>query len=314
MDVSPRLLRYFVAVAEELHFGRAAARLYVSQPSLSQQIRKLEHDLGTALFVRSSRRVRLTAAGRALALEAPVVLGALARAVELTRLAGSGPTTSVRLGYTPVTGLETLSTLLSALQADHPTLTVVPREVFSGEIPERLGDGDIDLGLALSPQLRDGLDGELLREEPVSALLGAHHRLAAEPAIPLQRLSGEKLLLFPRPLAPVYYDSIVAACRAAGFLPDVRTFDEPPVSAMLARLPSGHEVGLAPSAFAEEAARTGTGIVRRDVVGPAITARLSLVWDSSHPSPVRAGVVATARRCARRNGWLRRTTPSPARG
>ncbi|MGN9813401.1 LysR family transcriptional regulator [Micromonospora sp. BQ11] len=305
MDVSPRLLHYFVAVAEELHFGRAATRLHVSQPSLSQQIRKLEQSLGTALFIRSSRRVQLTAAGRTLALEAPVALSALARALELTRLVGSGTETTVRLGYTPVSSFETLSTLLNALQADHPTFTFIPTEAFSAEIPELLNNGELDLGLALSPPHREGVGSEVLREEPVSALFSAHHRLAAAPIIPLRLLQEETLLLFPRQLAPAYYDDIVAACQEAGFPPDIRAFDKPPVSAWLARLSSGHEVGLAPSAFAEHAARAGTEIVRRDVVEPSIMAKLSLTWASNDPSPAMASVLASARQCAERNGWLR---------
>src|SRR6476619_5858937 len=104
MDLEPRLLRYFLAVAEELHFGRAAARLYISQPSLSNQIRKLERTLGTELFVRSSRQVELTAAGRALLEEAPLALAALERAADRTRLAGEGTAGTVRLGYAPMAG------------------------------------------------------------------------------------------------------------------------------------------------------------------------------------------------------------------
>src|SRR5712675_786486 len=96
-----RLLRYFLAVAEELHFGRAAARLYISQPSLSNQIQKLEQSVGTRLFVRTSRHVELTVAGRAFVDEARLVLAAMERAVERVRLAGAGLAGTVRLGYAP---------------------------------------------------------------------------------------------------------------------------------------------------------------------------------------------------------------------
>lgn len=303
--MSPRILRYFLAVAEELHFGRAAARLYISQPSLSHQIRKLEQTLGTPLFVRSSRRVQLTAAGRTLAHEAPIALAALERAAQLTRLAGSGIVTTIRLGYTPVTSFDTLTTLLNALQANHPGITVDTRELFSAEIPERLRAGDLDIGLALSPQPTDGVAAEILRREPVSALLGTRHRLATAPTIPVKVLRDETLLLFPRRLAPAYYDRIVAACKEAGFSPEILAFEDPPVNAGLARLFSGREVGLTPASFAEYAANAGTGIVVREVVDPTIMAEFSVLWPANDSSPAIAGVLATARRCAERNGWLR---------
>ena len=111
---------------------------------------------------------------------------------------------------------------------DHPDLTIDTRELFSTEIPERLHAGDLDIGLALSPPTPDGVAGELVRAERVSAILGTRHRLAAAAVIPVADLRDETLLLFPRRLAPAYYDGIVAACHQAGFAPRLRTFEEPP--------------------------------------------------------------------------------------
>src|SRR5689334_3110622 len=135
MDLEPRLLRYFLAVAEELHFGRAAARLYISQPSLSNQIQKLEHSLGEPLFVRTSRAVKLTAAGRGLLEEAPLVLAAMEQAAERVRLAGADVAGTVRLGYPPSAGFETIGALLAAVENDNPNMTVIPTERYSAEIP-----------------------------------------------------------------------------------------------------------------------------------------------------------------------------------
>ena len=151
MDLEPRLLRYFLAVAQELHFGRAAARLYISQPSLSNQIHKLERTLGTDLFVRNSRQVELTPAGRALLEEAPLALGALDRAAERARLAGEGIAGTVRLGYAPVAGYETLGAILTAVERDSPNSTVIASELYGAEIPGRVLSGDLDIGLAFSP-------------------------------------------------------------------------------------------------------------------------------------------------------------------
>lgn len=304
IDISPRLLRYFLAVAEDLHFGRAAMRLYISQPSLSHQIRKLEETLGTPLFVRSSRRVGLTAAGRALLEEAPPALAALDQAVQRTRLAGSVAATTIRLGYTPVANFGTLTVLLNALQEEHPDCTIDAREVFSAEIPERICTGELDIGLALAPAYHDGVDSELLRREAVSALLSTRHRLAAAPKIPLAELRDETLLLFPRRLAPAYYDGIVAACHEVGFSPEIRAFEDPPVNPMLARLSGGREIGLAPASFAEHAGNLGTALTVRDVVDPSIPADLSMLWPTNDPSPALASVLAAARRCAKGHGWL----------
>src|SRR6185295_19552581 len=152
MDLEPRLLRYFMAVAEELHFGRAAARLYISQPSLSNQIHKLERTLGTDLFVRTSRHVELTTAGRALLEEAPVALAALERAAERARLAGAGISGTVRLGYAPMAGFETLAAILAAVADDSPNLTVIACELFSAEVPGRVLACEQDVGLALHPE------------------------------------------------------------------------------------------------------------------------------------------------------------------
>src|SRR6476620_3731793 len=189
MDLEPRLLRYFLAVANELHFGRAAARLYISQPSLSNQIRSLERTLGTALFVRNSRQVALTPAGRALLEEAPLALGALERAAERACLAGAGIAGTVRLGYAPMAGYETLGAILTAVEHDSPNVTVVASEHFTAEIPGSVLAGELDIGLALFPERMRGVRSEPLRMEPLALVLGEQHRLTDLDPIPLARLA-----------------------------------------------------------------------------------------------------------------------------
>jgi DNA-binding transcriptional LysR family regulator len=228
MDLEPRLLRYFLAVAQELHFGRAAARLYISQPSLSNQIRNLERVLGTDLFVRNSRQVALTPAGRALLEEAPLALGALDRAAERARLAGAGIAGTVRLGYAPMAGYETLGAILAAAEHDSPNLTVIASELFSSEVPGRVLAGELDVGLALFPAPMRGVRSRLLRAEPLALVFGQHHLLAAADPVPVASLAGETLLMFPRELAPGYYDRVIAACEQHGFQPEIRAFTDPP--------------------------------------------------------------------------------------
>src|ERR1700738_5341818 len=236
MDLDPRVLRYFLAVAQELHFGRAAARLYISQPSLSNQIQNLERALGTDLFVRNSRQVALTPAGRALLEEAPLALGALERAAERARLAGAGIAGTVRLGYAPLGGYETLGAILTAVEHDSPNMTVIATELFSAEIPARVLAGELDIGLALFPEPMRGVRSEPLRMEPLALLPGKPHRPPAGAPTPPARPENETLLLFPRELAPGYYDRVIAACEQSGFQPWVRTFTDPPPQALVARL------------------------------------------------------------------------------
>jgi DNA-binding transcriptional LysR family regulator len=304
MDLEPRLLRYFLAVANELHFGRAAARLYISQPSLSNQIRALERTLGTDLFVRTSRQVELTPAGRALLEEAPLALAALDRAAERARLAGEGIAGTVRLGYSPMAGYETLGAILAAAEHDSPNLTVIASESFSAQIPGRLLGGELDVGLALFPESMRGVRSELLRMEPLALLLGEGHPLATMDPIPVGRLESETLLLFPRELAPTYYDRVVEACERSGFQPQVRTFSDPPPQAMVARVRTTHEVGLPPASFAFHAAAAQLGVVARTLVEPTISVDWSVVWASRAQSGAISRLLESARRCSAENSWL----------
>jgi DNA-binding transcriptional LysR family regulator len=299
------LLRYFLAVAGELHFGRAAARLYISQPSLSNQIHKLERSLGTPLFVRTSRKVELTAAGRALVEEAPPALAALERAAERARLACAGVAATVRLGYAPMASFETLGALLAAVERDHPNMTVVASELFSAEIPGRVLADELDIGLALLPEPMRGVRSEGLRVEPLAAVLSRRHRLANASSIPLADLEHETLLLFPRELAPAYYDRIIGACERAGFQPRVNAFRDPPVHAMLARLLGGREIGLTPASFAFRGVEAERGVVARTIVRPKILAEWSILWPARARSAAIGHLLDSARRCAADNGWLR---------
>ena len=308
MDLDPRLLRYFVAVAEELHFGRAAARLYISQPSLSNQIRQLERTLGTDLFLRTSRRVELTPAGRVLLADAPLALGALERAAERARLAGEGIAGTVRLGYAPMAGYETRCATLRVVEHDSPNVTVIPSELFSAQIPGRVLAGELDIWLALFPERMRGVRSEPVRLEPLALLLGEHHPLAADDPIALGSLENETLLLFPRELAPGYYDRVIAACEQSGFQPRVRTFSDPPPQAMLARLRMTREVGLPPASFAFYAAAAEHDVVARRIVQPEITVEWSILWAARAQSAAIARFLESARRCSEENGWLLSST------
>ncbi|MDX6630469.1 MAG: hypothetical protein QOH00_2715 [Gaiellales bacterium] len=256
------------------------------------------------LFTRNSREVKLTAAGQALLEDAPTALMALQRAAERARLAGAGLTGTVRLGFPPPASFETLGAILAAVESDTPNMTVIPSELFSAEIPSRVLGGELDVGLALHPEPMTGVCSEALRIEPLAALLSKHHPLAKANPISLANLEHETLLLFPRELAPAYYDRIMSACEGAGFEPQVQAFKKPSVHASLARLVGAHEVGLMPASFAVHIAEAEPGIVARAIVNPAIPTELSIVWPVRLHSETIARFLDSARRCASDNDWL----------
>jgi len=257
--------------------------------------------------VRDSRHVELTTAGRALFEEAPLALAALERAAERARLAGEGIAGTVRLGYAPTAGFETLGAILAAVEQDTPNVTVIASELFSAEIPGRVLAGELDVGVALHPEPMRGVRSEPLRMEPHVVLVSQRHRLAGTDPISLNSLENETLLLFPRELAPAYYDRIIAACEEAGFQPPVTAFPDPPPHAMLARLPAGREVNLAPASFALHAAAAEPGIVALNIAEPGIQAEWSILWPARARSAAITRFLDSTRRCAYENDWL----PSP---
>jgi len=183
-------------------------------------------------------------------------------------------------------------------------MTIVPSEVFSAEIPGRVLAGKVDVGVALHPEPMRGVRSEPLRIEPLVLLVGKRHRLADQSLVPLASLENETLLLFPRELAPAYYDRIVAACEQAGFQPRVEAFTDPPPQAMLARLQAGREVGLPPASLGVHAAAAQPGLIARRIVEPEIVAEWSILWAERAPSAAITRFLESARRCAEENGWL----------
>jgi DNA-binding transcriptional LysR family regulator len=218
-----RHLRYFVAVADELNFSRAAERLHMAQPPLSAAIRQLERELGVELFTRTSREVRLTDAGRAFLDGARRTLAEAERAAHEARRAGAGELGRLRIGYSWSARFETLPAIGRALRRSHPGIDLLTQEMWNARIAAALADGSIDVAIALCPEIASGLEFERIRSEPLVALLPARHALAGEQALPLEWLAGEEFVLFPRELAPRLHDAFMAIYRRAGFEPRLRS-------------------------------------------------------------------------------------------
>ena len=218
-----RHLKYFLAVAEELNFTRAAARLGISQPPLTQQVKALETELGVALLDRSAYRIELTDAGRIFATEAARILGDARSAVQAARRAATGASGRVRVGFTESASFNSLVTsTLRGFRSGYPAVEVSLEEHPSTELIEALREGRLDAAFVRPPlPSQRGLTLDLLESEPLVAAVPSGHALAGRREVELGALAGETFILYPRAVRPGLADTVIAACEAAGFLPKV---------------------------------------------------------------------------------------------
>jgi DNA-binding transcriptional LysR family regulator len=220
--VELRHLRYFITVAEELHFGRAAEKLRISQPPLSMQIRSLEEELGVTLLNRTQRHVSLTQAGNTLLLEARQILARIEQAVMLTRRAARGEIGELAIGFITVADYNVLPSLLREFRNRHPLVNLTLREATTDSQIEDLVNGRLDVGFVLPPIPEPALESVPILREPLVLALPDRHPLAhSVGSVRLSSLAQTPFILFPRHMAPGLYDDIVSFCRAAGFSPQV---------------------------------------------------------------------------------------------
>ena len=217
-----RHLRYFVTLAEELHFGRAAEKLHISQPPLSMQIRALEGELGVMLFNRTQRHVALTQAGHALLQEARQILARVEQAVLITRRAGRGEIGELAVGFISVADYNVLPVVLREFRRKFPLVNLTLREATTDAQIRDLIAGRLDVGFLLPPVTEAALESVSILREPLIAALPEKHPLAKKAGkLALEKLKDEPFILFPRTNAPGLYDDVVSCCKAAGFSPRV---------------------------------------------------------------------------------------------
>ena len=214
-----RHLRYFLTLADELHFGRAAQRLAISQPPLSVAIQQLEAEVGAPLFMRNSRGVQLTAAGQALVPAAQAAIDGAAQALHAARDAASGQVGRLSVGFAGTMLYRGLPQMLRRFQAEHARLQLTLRELSSSEQLVELQHARLDAGFAHVAHAPAGLAAQLVSSQPFVACVPAVHALARKRTLPLDALAPEPLALVSRSVSPDYHARIVAACQAAGFTP-----------------------------------------------------------------------------------------------
>ena len=217
-----RRLRYFVVLADERHFGRAAQKLSLSQPPLSYAIRQLESDLGAKLFLRNSRNVRLTPAGVALQREAQALLRRMEETEQLVKAVAEGRNGQIRIGFGGSMVYRGLPVIVDEFRLQLPAVDLSLREMASADQVEALHRDEIDLGFVHGRATPAGLDGFCYHAEPFVACLPATHRHAKAKRVRLSQLNGDEFVLFSRKRSPDYYKSIIGTCLTAGFVPKVR--------------------------------------------------------------------------------------------
>ena len=232
-----------------MHFGRAAQRLGIAQPPLSQQIRALEKILGVELIDRSQRRITLTAAGRALSERAPAVLEAAARLRDQVQLAAQGKLGLLRIGVGASASLGVVPEMIARFRVLHPEIPVQLDDSSAAPHIERLRQRLIDIALMRGPVHLEGVRTALIRDEPLVAVLPASHALARRRTLRLSDLADEPFVHFPRESSPEFYDQLHAACARAGFIPRVVEYatEWPTVAGMVAL---GTGVAVAPESVA----------------------------------------------------------------
>ncbi|WP_097975827.1 LysR family transcriptional regulator [Streptomyces sp. gb14] len=286
-----RHLNAFLAVAEELHFGRAAKRLQMAQPPLSQQIRQLEKELGVQLFHRNTRSVRLTSAGESFLEPVRTVLDDLDTAVRAARSAGIGEYGRVTIGFAGASSHETLPRLTRAVRAAHPGLELVMTgQTYANTALSRVADGSLDLGFVRLPVPRPGVAHRVIDEEELVCALPSDHPLARRETVPLDVLAGEPFVSFPANSGSTVRDAMTEACESAGFTP--RVVQEAPDSyTILALVAAGVGVTLTVTSVQHI---QQNGLVYRPLAGPTVRLRAALAWRADNASAALRAVLAVA--------------------
>jgi DNA-binding transcriptional LysR family regulator len=277
-----RALRQFVTVAEELHFSRAAARLHMTQPPLTQAIQKLEQELGAALFVRTQRSVALSPAGLALLPVAQRLLQQLEELPRLARAAAAGSTGVLRLGFVSTVTYGPLPQWLRSFRAANPEVALQLREATLDVQLQAFASGEIDAGFVLHARAAPPADLQswtAVREDMVIAVPEGHP-LATRRNIKLNALAQEPLVMFPRTIAASLYDAVLGVYRAQGHTPRIAQ-EAIQMQTIVNLVSAGMGVAWVPAAMMQ---LQRPGVVYRPLAAPALVCETSLVWrDNTHP-------------------------------
>jgi DNA-binding transcriptional LysR family regulator len=293
-----RQLRYFVTLAEELHFGRAAAREHIVQSALSQQLQRLERELGVLLMKRTTHHVELSAAGVAFLIEARQILAHVERAASAARRA-SHSTPTLRVGIVDAS-YDSMPLILHEVQQRYPDLEIHQVEVGVPEQFQRLVDGRLDIGFGQASLAPPAVARELLRLDPLGVLVAEDHDFAELCAVPVATLEAEPLLFAEEEHAPELNQFVIELCRSVGFTPTLYRGTVDSIRASADLVTQRRCVLCAPSSCVPTAA----GMVWRPLIAPPSRYPWSLLWRAGNPSEYVDALIECARALSQRLGWL----------
>ncbi len=286
-----RHLRYFLVLAEELHFGRAARRLAISQPPLSLNIQQLEASVGARLLTRNSKSVQLTAAGLAFVPAARALLEQAASAANLAKDVSEGMAGSLTIGFSGTMLFSGLPLILARFQADHPRLRLLLKELSSSEQLVELVQGRLDLGFVHTTRVPPELSQIRVASQAFVGCLPASHALAGQATLALAQLQGEPFAVVSKAVSPDYHERILALCAASGFDPEIR-YELRHWLSVVSLVAQGMGVALVPAALQQSAL---AGAVFVPLQEDAMTYETHCLWKTSRDSPALAAFVHAVR-------------------
>ena len=288
MNVELRHLRYFLAVAEDLHFSQAAERLQIAQPALSQQIRKLETEIGVTLFHRTKRHVELSAAGQAMVRPARQALAEASAAVEAAQRAARGETGHLRIGFIESAAMTFVPRAVRRFSADHPDVGLSLSELAVDAQVEGLRSGLLDIGILRLPAATDGLELASLADEGLVVVMAESHQLAQRKQISARTLTGEPLILLARQMVPGLYDQIIALQHQNGGAHIAQ--EATSIQAVLGLVAAGLGISLLPASVTT-LARTGVSFA---ALTESPRSAMQIAWRESDRSPLTAAFLKAA--------------------
>ncbi|MGO9122675.1 MAG: LysR family transcriptional regulator [Desulfomonilaceae bacterium] len=289
-----RHLRYFVAVAEELHFGRAANRVGIAQPPLSKQIRQLEDEIGVKLFKRTKRSVSLTHAGETFLKEAHQALELSERAVRSARRADRGEIGRLVVSFVGSATYSFLPSALRSFRTRFPHVELFLRELTTYQQLDGLHRKAVDAGVVRPPIKDDALFIETLLQEPFIVALPGGHALASRTSIPLQMLAPEGFVMFSRQQGTTFHDQVVSLCHQAGFSPNV-VQEAVQIPTVLGLVSAGMGITLVPASIRK---LQFAGVLYRDLAQVDRITELAMAYRRDDESPVLSAFLNVTRELA----------------